>query len=133
MDRAEQRLLSILSEEAIKHCNDRITDEVIREIERKLRDELLQFKSYVFWYIFEYKKLCSLELLHKLTDNILELIYDIMSEERFLGRLKYTIHQKTVGRVVGTHPEIVGELREIRDKGIERIAEIFSTLAGKFG
>ncbi|RLI85310.1 MAG: hypothetical protein DRO98_07175 [Archaeoglobales archaeon] len=77
--------------------------------------------------------MCSPELLHKLTDNILELIYDIMSEERFLRRLEHTIHQKTVGTVVGTHPEIVRELGKIGAKGIERIAEIFDILARKFG
>jgi len=128
LDYAEQRLLSILSDEAIKkyYHSDRSSHEAVKEVEHKLRQNLLRFQSKHPHFPLE----STDSLAEKLTD-LLQLIYDIMDGEHFPRRFGGVTYMKALRK--SKHRWVVDEeeAKKITDIGIEHIAEIFGILAEK--
>ncbi|ADT85203.1 hypothetical protein [Thermococcus barophilus] len=132
LDYAEQRLLSILSDEAIREYYERTrsAEEVLREVRRKLLEDLQEFKLKDDPFIA--KTIKKIVKFYQNLDMLDELIFDIMNGDNFPKRLGNIIYMKAIPHSKSWYFIDQKKVDEIVNIAIECIGEIFGILAKKF-
>lgn len=132
LDYAEQRLLSVLSDEAIRgyYEGNRSAEEGLREVRNNLCKDLRQFKLKEDPSISQ--KIKKIINFYQRSDMLDELIFDIMAGEKFPKRLGNVIHMKAIHHAKSVFVDYK-KAEEIFDVGVQHISEIFRILASKFG
>jgi len=132
LDYAEQRLLSILSSEAIRkyYERERSAEEGLREVRRELFKDLQQFKLKDDPYIF--KKIKKIVRFYQTPNMLDELIFDIMNGDKFPKRLGNVIYMKAISHAKSWYFIDKKKIEEILNVGADHIGKIFEILANKF-